>query len=151
MLDLRSARVRGPFHHKLIAFLLERMAADRGITQESLADAVDMHQTTVSGILKKGKGTFDMDEADAVLRHVGSSLKTFLTDAAHVPAPKRIERPLLAQLHRVLIRVPDDGLAVVLATARSVKARSVRGAGKQSARRHVADRASKVRKTGGTR
>lgn len=152
MPDLRSPPVRGDYHRWLIRVLLERMAMDQGITQESLAGAVGMHQTTIGGILNHDKGTFDLDEADAALRHVGTSLKAFVSDPHHVPVMRTPpERRLLSKLVRMLEKIPDDGLLIILDTARSVKKRSARDAGTKPAQRRAAGPLTRVRKTGGTR
>jgi hypothetical protein len=73
--------VRGALHQRLTAVLAAKLRGG-DVTQESLAKAVGMHQTTVSGIIKRNAGTLDLDEADAALRHIGSSLDDFL---ANVP------------------------------------------------------------------
>lgn len=80
--DIRFRLMRGDYHQRLIAWLLAEMAR-QGVTQESLASGIRMHQTTVGGILKKNKGTFDLDEAHALLVLLGSSLPAFVADPAH--------------------------------------------------------------------
>lgn len=113
--------VRGEFHKRLVKLLADRIAA--GVcTQESLAKRVGMHQTTVSGILRRDAGTFDLDEAAAALDHVGAgSLATFLagvppadpTPATRLAA-RLVERPELLQLLEDLLPVPKPRLAELI-------------------------------------
>jgi len=86
MSDVRCALMRGNYHRKLIAWINAEMKRQE-VTQDSLAAGIvaaggKMHQTTFGGILKD-KGTFDLDEAEAVLRLLGSSLQAFLNDPAN--------------------------------------------------------------------
>src|SRR5436190_19611366 len=81
---LRWPQMRGEIHRRLVS-LLKKKIADGACTQESLARATGMHQTTISGILKKDKGTFDLDEAAAALAHVGIAFGDF---AKQAPSPK---------------------------------------------------------------
>lgn len=77
------ASVRGEYHERLAQWLRERIDTGQ-YTQESVAAAAEMHQTTLGGIIgPKARGTLDLDEAEAVLRHTGWSLKGFVT--RHAP------------------------------------------------------------------
>lgn len=149
MLDVRSRRMRGSYHRLLIGVLLREMAR-QSVTQESMAAAVKMHQTTVGDILRQDAGTFDLDEADALLRNIGSSLVFFTADPAHAVTPPPERRSKIAsQLHDLLLKLNDEQLVVVLGTARSV--RSAHGAKTQSKRRRGSGQGPTVRKTGETR
>jgi hypothetical protein len=120
-------QMRGPLHERLIALLKD--CINRGdCTQESVARSAGVHQTTVSGVLQRNAGTFDLDAADAVLRHVGSSLAEF---AAGVP-PRDVtaddqllqrlnDRPPLKELVAELLDVvPKTKAADVVRLARAV-------------------------------
>lgn len=149
MADIRSPRVRGDYHRFLVALLLRKIA-EGACTQESLAGATGMHQTTISGILKRGAGTLDLDEAAAALDHIGGSLREFIADPEHMPTTKLPVLPRrLAKLLQIVDVFDEKELAIVMATARSVRARH--DADKRSARRRVADLAHPARKTGGRR
>lgn len=149
MRDVGSAPiVRGEYHRRLRSVLLEALAR-QAITQESLGAAVQMHQTTVGGILKKDEGTFDLDEADAALRHIGSSLRDFATDPVSVVAPTPPVSKAATQLAAALTGLDDEDLRIVLGVARSVRARA--RAEKRLGRPRGAGRGAGVRKTGGRR
>lgn len=151
MTNIRSpALMRGRYHELLTGVLLEAIARRDGITQDSLASVAGKHQTTVGDILKQGTGTFDLDEADALLRHVGSSLKDFANDPTNVVVPPHAPQTKTQRALASLVRGMEDGqLKIALAIFRSVKKAGAR-AGKKSGRRHVADRARATRRTGGT-
>lgn len=96
--------------------------------QTSLAQAVGKDQTTIGSYLNgKKAGTLDVDEADAALRHIGSSLPDFL---AHAPARELtrtdelaralLTRPELAELVEDLLPVPKTKLAHVIELARGL-------------------------------
>jgi predicted XRE-type DNA-binding protein len=120
-------QMRGPLHERLIA-LLKQCITRGDCTQESVARAAGVHQTTVSGVLQRNAGTFDLDAADAVLRHVGSSLAEF---AANIP-PRDVtaddqmiqrlnDRPPLKELVAELLDVvPKTKAADVVRLARAV-------------------------------
>lgn len=124
--DVRSPHVRGPLHQRLITLLNEQIV--RGVcTQESLAGAVKLHQTTVSGILKRNAGTFDLDEAAAALDHVGSNLRDFLSRVPplELSPTERLTRalaarPALEAMIAALLRVPKTRLAAVVELVRGV-------------------------------
>lgn len=112
--------MRGPYHERLIALLARKIDENDGITQESVARAVGMHQTTLGGVIKRSKGTLDLDEAAAALEHIGSSLPDFI--AGHEPRPftdaERLgrvvdERPGLRRVVELLIAVPKTRLGAV--------------------------------------
>lgn len=124
---LRSPRVRGDFHKRLVALLNARLK-DGAFTQESLAKRVAMHQTTVSGILKKDKGTFDLDEAAAALDHAGAG--TLAQFVANLPPPPPTTatklaaaleaRPDLTAFVEDLLPVPKPQLGDVLELTRGL-------------------------------
>lgn len=147
--DVRLPRVRGAYHRQLVALLLEKIA-EGAATQESLADATRMHQTTISGILKRDAGTFDLDEANAALNHVGGSLRSFVLDPAQRPAGRPPIPPEVAKLARLLKGVEAEGLKAVLATARAVRTAS-RRKDMQQGRRSGAGHERRASKTAGTR
>jgi hypothetical protein len=148
MSALRSATtLRGDYHRRLRGVLLEALAR-QAITQESLGVAVQMHQTTIGGILKKDEGTLDLDEADAALRHIGSSLRDFISDPMNVVAPPVPSKTVL-QLASTLAGLEDDDLRIVLGVARSVRTRS--RAKKKSNQPRDVGRSMGDRKTAGRR
>jgi hypothetical protein len=126
MRDVRFALVRGEFHNRLVATIRDRIGD--GITQESLAKHVKMHQTTVSGILKRDAGTFDLDEASAALEHVGAgSLADFVAGVPPPPvhlatrlAAALLERPKLMQLVEDLLDAPKTQHADVVELVRNL-------------------------------
>lgn len=154
MKDVPSPLVRGPYHRWLVSLLLEKIARKEGVTQESLGSVVEMHQTTISGILKNDAGTFDLDEAEAMLRHVGSSLRDFVSDPERVPTtrPKTLP-PQVRKIVTLLQGVTDTNeLRFVVAAATSARARArASGTGMKSSRPRATGRPLKARKTGGTR
>ncbi len=85
--------MRGDLHQRLVVTLSAALRSG-AVTQESLAKAVRLHQTTVSGIIKRNAGTLDLDAADAALRHIGSSLADFL---ANLPPRDLSDADRLAQ------------------------------------------------------
>lgn len=99
-----------------------RDAWKRGVfTQESLAGAVGKKQTTIGQyLLGKRAGSLDLDEADAALQHMGSSLSAFLagepprelTDAERI-GHLIIERPGLRRIVELLLSVPKTRLGAV--------------------------------------
>jgi hypothetical protein len=112
--------VRGELHQRLVAALAAALRSGT-VTQESLAKAVDMHQTTVSGIIKRNAGTLDLDEAAAALRHIGSSLPDFLAKApprelsdAERLAHALAARPEVQPWVEGLLSVPAKKLPAVL-------------------------------------
>lgn len=127
MRDVRSAAVRGDFHKRLIRLLNERIAGG-AFTQESLAKRVEMHQTTVSGILRRNAGTFDLDEAAAALDHAGAgTLASFAEGLPPVPATDAVRltaeletRPELRAFVEDLLPVPKPRLDEVLELARGL-------------------------------
>lgn len=148
---LRSRRVRGPYHVQLIALLLETLAKGVGISQESLARACKLADSTAIGKRLLGKGgTFDLDEADAALLHIGSSLRAFVTSPAAPATRAPALPPPIARLLPVLLALDERGLKAVVATARRERAAS-RRARTQSKRPRAVARADGARKTGGTR
>lgn len=76
--------MRGNYHEQLIE-VLERARKAKLFTQESLAADLDADQTTVGKKLRGTGGTFDLDEADTALRHIGSDLKAFVEHGASTP------------------------------------------------------------------
>lgn len=122
-----TVKVRGPLQARLQA---ELQAAWKrgGLTQESLAKAIGKKQTTVGQyLLNKRAGNLDLDEADAALRHIGSTLADFL---ASVPprelTPTEIlvrqlaTRPELEELVRDLIPAQRPRLRAAIVAARWV-------------------------------
>ena len=124
---------RGELHQRLISLLNEQIDVG-ACTQESIGSATGKKQATVSGILKRNKGTFDLDEAAAALEHVGSSLRDFV---AGVPPRvlthgERMGRALatrsdLYELVEDLLSVPkpklDSTIELVRQVARLASAR----------------------------
>lgn len=156
MRDLRSACVRGEFHKRLVTLLDERLRA--GVcTQDSLAVRVGMHQTTVSGIIRRNAGTFDLDEAAAALDHVGAG--TLADFAAGVPplepdavtklAAALTERPELVAFLAALLPVPKPRLAEVIELASGIaRVATARRAGRtpgSTAARRKGPRTTKAR------
>lgn len=75
--------MRGAYHRLLQGLLADAIAA-KLCTQESVAEAVESDQTTIGKYLKGKAGPMDLDEADAMLRHVGSDLKAFVSTMGRV-------------------------------------------------------------------
>lgn len=145
MADIRSPRVRGPYHDYLVELLRAQLAKKEGITQESLATAIRAgDQTTVGKKLSGKGGPFDLDEADAALRHVGSSLKDFVTDPTRVPVIPQAEQmpPLVAKILKKLRALAHDekALLIVLAAADLAETHVRRRASKKSSSRRVGAR-----------
>lgn len=67
---MRKRTVRGPFHERLRAALLEA-TREPGCDQTSLAEALRRDQSGLSKYLRNVAGTLDLDEADTALRHCG--------------------------------------------------------------------------------
>lgn len=114
--------MKGPLHERLRALLADATA--RGLcTQESLGRAMGKTQTSVGAYLRSVKGgAIDLDEADAALRHIGSSLAAFI--AGQTPrelsptermARELESRPALQGLVAGLIRVPKPRLSELIA------------------------------------
>src|SRR5688572_11269257 len=87
-----------------------------------------MHQTTISGILRRDAGTFDLDEAAAALDHVGvGTLAAFAAEAPPLPptpatrlAGALTERPELVAFLADLLLVPKPRLAEVIELASGI-------------------------------
>lgn len=142
--------MRGSYHQALKRFLLTKYA-ERAFTQESLARATGKEQTTIGQYLKPhGRaGTLDLDEADAALAHVGSSLAAFIADPGNVVVRRPPRSKVAADLAKILQALTkDEHLAIVRDVAKGVLER-VRREEKQSAPPRVAGRARATRKTGG--
>lgn len=136
--NLRSGAVKtkGPLHARLQKVLHDAWRAN-SITQESLAKAIGNSQENTGQYLRGGKaGALDIDQADAALRHIGSSLERFLsgqpprtlTDAERL-GQLIDSRPGLRRVVELLLSVPKTRLSAVAdliqkvvlpATARSV-------------------------------
>lgn len=110
-----------PLHERLHALLCKHYAAG-DFDQTSLAEAIGNTQTT-AGLYLRGKksGPLDLDEADAALRHINSSLIEFLR--GQPPAPmtegekvgKRVSvRDDLWAVVAALLDVPRTRLPVVI-------------------------------------
>jgi hypothetical protein len=146
------ARVRGSFHQALHRILVNKYA-EKAFTQESLARATGLNQSTIGQYLRPNgtAGTLDLDEADAALAHIGSSLTAFIADPdlpVVQPAPKI--SAVAKALARTLDGMEDDDLRIVLGIARSVRAAS-RRTKRQSVSKPVPDRLQTARKIGGKR
>lgn len=144
-----------PLHERLHALLQQKWRSGE-FTQESLAKAVGKEQTTVGSYLRGDKaGPLDLDEADAALRHIRSSLKDFISDPAYAPAPPPPPQmsPVVVKIVNTLSTVDDDrSLRSVLAIAKSVGAafrRSKRRSIRQPARDRAATTASVARRRRG--
>ena len=115
-----------PLHERLQSLLQDSWRA--GVfTQGSLARAIGKDQTNVGQYLRGGKaGPLNLDEADAALRHIGSSLEDFLAGIPPRPLTPTDQvlrglahRPVLIQLVRDMLDVPLPQLAAVIAWART--------------------------------
>lgn len=146
--------MRGGYHQALKRLLLTKYA-EKAFTQESLALVTGLDQTTVGQYLKPngGKaGTFDLDEAQAALDHIGSSLRDFLADPESIPAPRApVMSRQMTRLWKAVSGLEESDVAVVVATAQSVRARARRGVKTQSRPPRAADHGRVTRKTGGRR
>lgn len=119
---LGSPRVKGAYHKELLEFLIVKWG-EHAFTQDSLAAVTGKEQTTIGKYLNGGdSGAFDLDEADAALRHVGSSLKDFIADPEHAvkTPPLKVSR-IEARLSKALRGMDDSQLEIVLGTALSVR------------------------------
>lgn len=146
---LRWPPVRGPYHRLLFGLLSEKYA-QRAFTQESLGAAVEKDQKSIGNYLNDKNGApLDLDEADAALAHIGTSLKAFIADPAHVvPAPhvSQVARALETALRAL---TDDADLQVVLDAAKGrLRARRSKT---QSVRPRAVGQKVGARKTGGTR
>jgi transcriptional regulator with XRE-family HTH domain len=118
---------RGPLHNRLHATLREAWLS-KAVTQESLARAIGKSQESVGQYLRATKaGTLDLDEADAALHHIGSSLDAFLATMPPRPltpterlARELESRPEMQAVILDLLRVPRPRLGAVLALLRGV-------------------------------
>lgn len=120
---MRRIAVRGPFHERLRAALLEATRAP-GCDQTSLAEALQRDQSGISKYLRNDPkaGTLDLDEADRALRHCGfGGLADFVAHAQtddDLPLKLRSflrEHAEFRQLLEDLSDVPRPRLAEVLA------------------------------------
>ncbi len=109
--------MRGDHHARLKTLLLKALEGTAGVTRTSLAAATEMHPSTMGGILGKDEGTLDLDEAEAALRHVGSTLADFLggQPPRDLSGEERLCRALVArpELHAHvadLLDVPQNRL-----------------------------------------
>lgn len=138
-----------PLHEQLRA-LLQRKWKDGELTQESLANAIEMDQTSAGHYLRGDKaGMLDLDEADMALRHINSSLMEFVNDPARVPIAPPAEKlpPVLGKIVATLRNVRDEeALRIVLGLAKSVRA-AARRKEKQPGPRHVGVRAKRAAPT----
>ncbi len=146
-------RVKGFYHHALLRMLLTKYA-EKAFTHESLARDTGQDTSTVGKYLRRDEkaGTMDLDEAAAALAHVGTTLRAFVSDPANVPQQPP-QKKLSQQMSRLLTAVhglEDAELAIVVSTARSVRARARRVKTQSGQQRGVGQRGV-VRKTGGTR
>jgi transcriptional regulator with XRE-family HTH domain len=112
---------KGPLHERLQATLRQAWVS-KAITQESLAKATGQSQENMGQYLRGGKaGALNVDQADAALRHIGSSLAEFLanvpprelTDAEKL-AQKLVLRKELREWVEGLLNVPKKQLPAVL-------------------------------------
>lgn len=145
-------RVRGPYHHALRELLVSKHR-EKVFTQESLARATGKNQSTMGQYLRPNgtAGTLDLDEADAALDHIGSSLKAFIVDPAHaITRPAATLSPIAADLWEMLRRMPEDQLKVFRNLARSVQKLSS-GRANRSTTRRAPVQARPTRKTAGKR
>lgn len=74
--------MRGAYHSALRA-LIVKARKDNLFVQESMGKAIGRDQKTISNYLA-GKRTLDLDEAEAALVHIGSTLREFVNDPANV-------------------------------------------------------------------
>jgi predicted transcriptional regulator len=152
--------VRGELHQRLVAAVAAALRSGT-VTQESLAKAVGMHQTTVSGIIRRNAGTLDLDEADAALRHIGSSMADFLanlpprglSDAerlAHALSVRMELRPWIEGLLRVPVKKLPAVLELITVGVRAATGTAIPGntgsrPAPRTARRTTAARAQRPR------
>lgn len=122
---LGSIHVRGELHARLHRALKAAVDA-RLCTQDSLGQAIAKSQESVGQYLRNAKaGPLDLDEAEAGLQHIGSSLRSFLagdpprTLTATDRLARELEtRPQLRALVEALIPVPKPRLDEVLSAIR---------------------------------
>src|SRR5690349_1781286 len=79
----RMQHMRGPYHRALQS-LLDQARKLGKLTQESLAEDLEMDQTTVGRYLRDKAGTLDLDDADRALKHIGSDLRAFVANHAAI-------------------------------------------------------------------
>lgn len=126
-LRFRLVKLKGPLHVRLQNLLHEAWVA-KTITQESLAKAIGNSQENTGQYLRRGKaGALDLDQADAALRHIGSSLTSFLQQAParELTDAERIgqmvdQRPGLRRVVELLLSVPKTRLDAVAELIRTV-------------------------------
>lgn len=113
--------MKGPLHDQLHRALRDAWQAKR-ITQESLAQAIGNSQVNAGLYLRGGKaGALDLDQADAALRHIGSSLRDFLDGLPARPLTEAerlgqllTEKPVLREVVQLLRDVPRKQLGAVV-------------------------------------
>lgn len=111
---LRLQRVRGRYH-QLLRDVLRRGAAAKVYTQDSMAEDLDIDQTTVGKYLSEKGGTLDLDDANAALMHIGSSLQAFVADPEHIVPVA----PTLPVVVRRLLK--DDGFVELVGVLAGAK------------------------------
>lgn len=121
----RSSR---PLHDRL-QLLLREAWRSKTITQEALGQAIGLSQTSIGHYLRPGgkAGPLDLDQADAALRHIGSSLGEFvegvpprtLTRAERLASDLQ-SHPDVLELVEALLTVPQPQQPDVVALIRGL-------------------------------
>jgi hypothetical protein len=118
--------VKGELHRRLQE-RLHKAWREGAFKQESLSVQMEKSQRSISQYLRgtSDAGALDLDEADAALRHIGSSLKDFLSGVPprELTETERLaidldERPHLRDFVADLLPVPKTQLGGVLDVAR---------------------------------
>jgi len=104
-----AVKVRGAYHERLRAALVDATRSSGGCDQTSLAEALNRDQSGISKYLRNDpkSGTMDLDEADRALRHCGlGGLMEFVSKAPPPadPVPPRV-LAFLRENARELVRM----------------------------------------------
>ena len=134
--------MKGELHRRLQE-RLHRAWRDGAFKQESLSAQMQKSQRSISQFLRgdDDAGALDLDEADAALRHIGSSLLDFLKGlpARELTDTERLaidldDRPHLKAFVADLLPVPKTQLGEVLDLARGVARIAISLRGERSTR-----------------
>jgi hypothetical protein len=147
--------VKGDLHRQLQA-LLHREWKKGTLKQESLSVQMENSQNSVSAYLRgtSDAGALDLDEADAALRNIGSSLLDFLSGVPprELTATERLaidldDRPHLKEFVADLMPVPKTQLGGVLDAARGVARIAIELRGERS----TGQTSGRAKKSAGTK
>lgn len=118
--------MKGALHQQLRR-ALDDACQRKACTQESLGAAMGKSQRSVGQYLSDEAGALDLDEADAALHHVGSTLQGFLSGAplralteSERLACALVERPALLEFVADLLLVPKTQLPAILELIRGL-------------------------------